>query len=209
MRIATLAQRDKLWEIIEQDETPRDQVQRLLASGLFPDILHADFEQRIDRDEFRRVLGLKPLEYTINVNYDLPLSEATHYLHVDSINCGITGANFVSARTGKASMKAILFKIDSTMETEEIIRKMDEQNLRPADLRELVAFGVKYPGLPLQQRIHVIALGASYKPTGENFARQVPGFVLQDYPKDTIGFSLCLYNEEWTPEDCRFLAVPR
>jgi len=58
MKKATLAQRDKLWKVVQQERTPREQLQAVLASGLFSDLLNANFNQPINRTEFRRLLGI-------------------------------------------------------------------------------------------------------------------------------------------------------
>lgn len=218
MRNATLAQRDKLWEVIERGGTPRDQVQNLLASGLLPDFLHADFTQQIDRDELRRILNLKPLEYAFNVDYDLPISEALKYSGTGAVNCAIVDRNFPSTRTGKASMEAYLVKMDRTMSmtlengnvtSSDVLTEMMARGLRPADIRELLAFARRYPTLVRQRRFHIIALGSVYQSSPTNTLKQVCGLTLQDYPKDEINFSLLLLEEEWDVKEFRFLAVPK
>ncbi|MDO8664011.1 MAG: hypothetical protein Q7K44_00445, partial [Candidatus Liptonbacteria bacterium] len=60
---ATLGQGIKMLTLIEQKETPCEQLQKLLASGLLSDLLDADVDG-IDRDTFRRVIGLKPIEHS-------------------------------------------------------------------------------------------------------------------------------------------------
>lgn len=57
---ATLGQAAKILSMFE--DTPRAQVQALLKSGLLADLRDANFDDiRMERDEFRRLLGLKPL----------------------------------------------------------------------------------------------------------------------------------------------------
>jgi hypothetical protein len=219
MRNATLAQRDKIWETIEQDGTPRDQVQNLLASGLLPDFLHADFTQQIDRDELRRILNLKPLEYAINVDYNLSISEAMKYDGTGASNCAIVDRNFPPTRTGKVSMEAYLVKMDGTMSLSlengnvtsgDVLTEIMARGLRPADLRELLAFARRYTTLVRQRRFHVIALGATYQSHPlPQYPVQVCGLTLMDYPKDEINLSLLLLDEEWDTKEFRFLAVPQ
>lgn len=218
MRKATLAQRDKLWEMIDQDGTPRDQVQNLLASGLLPDFLHADFTQQIDRDELRRILNLKPFEYKFSVDYDMSISEAMKYDGTGASNCAFGDRNFPPTRTGKASMEAYLVKMDRTMSTTlengnvtsgDVLTEIMARDLRPADLRELLAFARRYPTLVRQRRFHIIALGTVYQSPSANPPKQVCGLTLQDYPKDEISLDLLLLDEEWDPKEFRFLAVPK
>ena len=58
MKDATLKQAGKVITLMEN--TPCEQLQELLGSGLLSDLLTADVK-RISRDEFRKVCGLKPL----------------------------------------------------------------------------------------------------------------------------------------------------
>ena len=61
MKKATLAQRNKLWKIVQENGTSCEQMQQLLASGLLSDLLDANFNEPINRSAHRRSLGLKPL----------------------------------------------------------------------------------------------------------------------------------------------------
>jgi hypothetical protein len=46
--------------LVDQKEVPKEQVQKIYASGLLSDLLEANVGQ-VDRSEFRRLLGLGPL----------------------------------------------------------------------------------------------------------------------------------------------------
>jgi hypothetical protein len=82
MQKATLGQKKKLWRIVEQEGTPREQLQRVLASGLFSDLLKANFNEPIDRNEYRRVIGVKhpvldlPIEALLDKCRDVRLYNA-------------------------------------------------------------------------------------------------------------------------------------
>jgi hypothetical protein len=52
--------------LVDQKGTPDEQLQALYSSGLIADLLDADVSN-VNRDEFRRVLGLKPLIPTLTV----------------------------------------------------------------------------------------------------------------------------------------------
>jgi hypothetical protein len=54
--MATLRQKEKIWSLFK--DTPTEQVQAVLKSGLLADLRDANIEQ-IDREEFRKVCGLK------------------------------------------------------------------------------------------------------------------------------------------------------
>jgi hypothetical protein len=58
MQKATLDQAAKILAIL--DDTPLEQVQAMLSSGLFADLRDGNLAD-VNRDEFRQVLGLRPL----------------------------------------------------------------------------------------------------------------------------------------------------
>jgi hypothetical protein len=62
MKTATLKQFEKTLNVIlgKIHETPSEQLQRLLESGALSDVFEANFEG-FDREAFRKLLGLKPL----------------------------------------------------------------------------------------------------------------------------------------------------
>lgn len=64
MKNATLGQGIKILSLVEQKEVPREQLQELLASGLLADLLDADVDA-IDRDAFRKIVGLKHLNSSL------------------------------------------------------------------------------------------------------------------------------------------------
>jgi hypothetical protein len=66
MKKATLDQAAKILAIL--DDTPLEQVQAMLSSGLFADLRDGNLAG-VNRNDFRRILGLKPLgEESRNIN---------------------------------------------------------------------------------------------------------------------------------------------
>ncbi|MBU2028765.1 hypothetical protein KJ761_02640 [Patescibacteria group bacterium] len=59
MKDATLKQAAKIISLF--DETPLEQIQAILGSGFLADLRDGDID-RVNRDELRKLLGLKPLE---------------------------------------------------------------------------------------------------------------------------------------------------
>ena len=57
---ATLNQAAKVLELIVQSEAPAEHLQKILGSGLFSDLMAVNIDG-VDRNEFRRVLGLEPI----------------------------------------------------------------------------------------------------------------------------------------------------
>jgi hypothetical protein len=66
MKTATLKQAGKVIQMIIDKETPDEQLQWLFESGAFPDLLDAN-PNGFDREVFRKVLGLKPLNPPVSV----------------------------------------------------------------------------------------------------------------------------------------------
>jgi hypothetical protein len=64
MKTATLKQAGKVIQMIIDKETPDEQLQWLFESGAFPDLLDAN-PNDFDREAFRKILGLKPLNLPV------------------------------------------------------------------------------------------------------------------------------------------------
>ena len=58
--MTTLRQGNQVLNLILQQKTSREQLQKLLASGLLSDLLSGNLEGT-DRNRFRKVLGLRPI----------------------------------------------------------------------------------------------------------------------------------------------------
>ena len=145
MKDATLAQGNQMLNLILQKQTPSEQLQRLMGSGLFSDLLEANLENGIDRNAFRVLIGLKPINaFHLTVNYDLNVEAAVKAGNYDWTNKDISSKNFPSKRKGTADVELILVHFNRYVESDEAIRELDKQGLRPAELPELLAFGAKY-----------------------------------------------------------------
>lgn len=59
MKDATLSQASKILSLF--DETPREQIQAILGSGLLADLRDGNIVE-VNRDEFRKIIGLEPLK---------------------------------------------------------------------------------------------------------------------------------------------------
>jgi len=113
--------------------------------------------------------------YFVPLNYDDALVELIHAGEYRSINPEITENNFRHtdetryAVAGEIEMK--LFQCPKRMRTENVLATIQEQTFRPAEIKELLALGVKYP--MIQLRHPVIALGTLWE--GPNGYRGVAG----------------------------------
>lgn len=162
MKQATLAQSIKLLTLIEQDGTPCEQIQEMLASGLFFDFLHADFSD-ISLGEFREVLGFKnPYHFPISVDYNLPVRAAIAAGKYS--RCGFSLDEPVCAQNRKGRFDEVAVVVDFDEDfttTQQVLDALNEKKLRPADLYELLAVGKQYRHR-LGRRSTMVALGALF-----------------------------------------------
>ena len=101
----------------------------------------------------------KPREaFPLLVNYDLSVEDAVNAGSYQAVNSSITSRNFPPIRRGQAQLEIILVRFDVRMTSEKVLGELDKEGLRPADLREFLAFGAEYP--EVQRRFSVVALGS-------------------------------------------------
>ncbi|MBI3330238.1 MAG: hypothetical protein HYZ81_26465 [Nitrospinae bacterium] len=68
--------------------------------------------------------------------------------------------NFTVSPEGKTEVDIELVHFGQMMVTGDVLRKLDQKGLRPATLRELLAFGAQYPAV--QRVFPIVALGSSW-----------------------------------------------
>jgi hypothetical protein len=116
-------------------------------------------------DKFADVIAQaarKPREaFPVAVNYDLSLEEAIAAGDYQAVNADISAKNFSWTRTGKADVEIVLVRFDQRMTSENVIRELDEEGLRAAELPELLAFGAGYP--EVQRKFSVVGLGSVWR----------------------------------------------
>jgi len=83
--------------------------------------------------------------FPVAVNYDLPVEEAIQAGDYQAVHAGIASKNFPSTKKGQAQVEIVLVRFDRRMASEEVVRELDEEGLRAAELHEFLAFGAKYP----------------------------------------------------------------
>ena len=172
MKEATLKQAGKVLELIGQKETPCEQLQKLLGSGLFSDLLDANVDS-VNRDIFRESIGLKSLGvyaaitgHTIPINYNRSVEDGIKAGNYDWKNNDITSKHFPSQETGSREVVIELFHFGKDMSTDEVLAELDKQGYRPATLKELLPLGEKYPNL--QREFPIIALGSVWRDSNGN-----------------------------------------
>jgi hypothetical protein len=116
-------------------------------------------------DKFADVMAeaaRKPRDvFPVTVNYDLSVEEAVKAGDYQAVHTEITAANFPSIRSGQADLDIVLIRYDRRMASEDVVRELDAEGLRAAELSEFLAFGAKYPDV--QRKFSVAGLGSVWQ----------------------------------------------
>ena len=198
MKTATLGQFRKIFELIA--EVSQEQVQAVLESGLFSDLLAANVAQ-VDREAFRKLCGLPPVipTFQVTVDYGQLLVDMIKAGNYDWKSDDITAEHFPVQGEGKKEKEVTLFHFKREISSETAISEMDKAGYRPATIEELLALGYSYP--ELQKQFPIVALGFGWQNQCDYCC--VPCLDLH-----ITGRRLWLYHSEsdWR-ECCRFAAV--
>lgn len=98
--------------------------------------------------------------YPVTVDYSLSLAKMIKAGKYDWKNDNITAKNFPVKGEGKQAVVPELVHLNRFASTDEVLAHMEANNLRPATLPELLAFGEKYPDV--QREFPIVALGSSW-----------------------------------------------
>lgn|GEM_PF-1826592 len=99
--------------------------------------------------------------YPITVDYDQSLAQMIAADKFDLVHHQITWRHFRVRGIGQVNLDAVLVRFNSRLTGQEALAKLEKNNLRPATIAELLAFGVKYPDKQRTQAI--VALGSSWE----------------------------------------------
>ena len=140
--------------------------------------------------------------YELTVDYDKPLAEQIAAGRHDNVDREITTERFPAGRGGVERVEAVLVHLDREDPTAtQARRRIRYLGLRPANLRELLAFGSAQP--EMQGEFDIAALGSTCRLP--DVGRVAP--YLSANPSQRF---LELYgvgpNHEWAETD-RFLAI--
>jgi len=194
---ATFGQATKILDLF--GDTPKDQIQGILSSGLLADLRDGNISE-VDRNEFRKLLGLNALNaYRLIVNYDRSVEKAIKAGRYDWTNDNITSKNFPTKRSETAEIDIELIHFNRDMSTDEVLAELDKKGLRPAELHELLALGEKHPDL--QREFPIIALGSVWR-RSSGF-RSCPCLSKDGSERD---LDLGWFGHEWDAR-CRFAAL--
>jgi len=139
--------------------------------------------------------------YSIAVNYNQTLEAMIASGNYDWHSYEINDKNFNVNGTGDVvAIIPKLVHLNKDISSEDILSYLEEHELRPANLAELLAFGAIYPGI--QQEFPIVALASSWF----NYygLKYVPALTSDENNKRTL--NLIFFDGTWS-EHYRFLAV--
>ena len=116
-------------------------------------------------DKFADVIAQaarKPREtFPVSVNYDLTVEQAIEAGDFQAVSANITGRNFSWTRKGQANVEIVLVRFDHRMSSPDVVRELDDEDMRAAELPELLAFAAAYPDV--QRKFSVVGLGSIWR----------------------------------------------
>jgi len=130
MKEATLGQGVKVLSLIEQKEIPREQLQKLIASGFLSDLLDANVDG-IDRDVFRQSIGLNPFK-------PKPLLNLLGTVTVSAATKKFVAKDWLKVNTGKSASVKISWLGDNLKSwfSAKVEEPIPEITLRYQELRK-------------------------------------------------------------------------
>jgi hypothetical protein len=99
--------------------------------------------------------------FPVAVNYALSVEDAIQAGDYQAVHSEITSKNFPSTRKGQAEMEIMLVRFDHRMTSADVVRELEGEGLRAAELPEFLAFGAKYPDV--QRKFSVVGLGSVWQ----------------------------------------------
>ncbi|MFA6295625.1 MAG: hypothetical protein WC666_04425, partial [Candidatus Paceibacterota bacterium] len=178
----TQKQGNKVLQIALQHHLLVEEMQKLIGSGLVSDLFEA-FKSNgakisAKRDEIRHILELERIksEAIVSATITAHMVDINFYTIAEGIVAGNYGNNvdlgpvidmmpisdpIESKYCGKK--KVFLVQFDKRMESDQVIKELDNLELQPAGLIELLAFGKDYPEFQLNSQ--VVALGFKFRTT--------------------------------------------
>ena len=143
---------------------------------------------------------VKPVNtFALTVNYNRSIEQSVKAGKYDWANDSINAKHFPSQTKGMAEVEIILVKFEKDMESDDVVKQLDEQGLRPAELEELLAFGEKYSDV--QRNFPVVALGSVWQnPYGNRYVPDLFGGTGERW------LGLDWWSLRWNSY-CRFAAV--
>lgn len=196
MSTATLDQAKHILVLLGQKNPSKEDLNILFKSGLLSDLLDADLS-RVNRDDFRKLLGLHSLNLQISVDCSQTLEEMILALHLDWVRGDISSKWYPVKGRGRKTLKAEIIHLNCDISPEGAIAEIIKKGMRPALIEELLAFGASFP--EIQRNFRVVALGS--------FTEVLGSYNIPYLGVGSEGRSLDLLSCSVISSDCRFLAV--
>lgn len=215
MKDGTLKQASKVLSLF--DETPGDQIQALLESGLLADLRDGNIV-KVKRDDFRKLLGLVPLSLAVTIItadeiiapkggkihvVSVPVNESRAWKDAVSVAGPNTGRDWDIWRVGdqyppmvgatQGLQQVILVNFGKYMRSKDVLVWSKTQNLRPASPRSVFAIGDHCPNLNRDLAMDYMAV-ISLVPSSFGGRRQVPDVW---WGRSERGACLGWFDDEW------------
>ena len=97
-------------------------------------------------------------DYSLNVHYDGTIEDSLKAGKYNWTYFEISAKNFASKESGTKLIQAALVQLNTYTTAQAMVKEQATAGLRPATLKELLAFGETYP--EVQTKISVIGLGS-------------------------------------------------
>jgi len=135
----------------------------------------------------------------VTVNHNRTIEKLVEAGKYDWSNPDITSKNFPSSQKGKDQVSIQLVYFDRYLTSDEILKTLAKQGLRPATLKELLTLGEQHPDL--QRQFPIVALGSvGQNSDGDRFVAYLWGGGLKRHLR------LRWLESRWRAL-CRFAAV--
>lgn len=196
MSTATLDQAKHILVLFGQKKLSKEDMNVLFKSGILSDLLDANLSQ-VNRDDFRRALGLHSLSMKINVDFSISLEEMISSCLCDWVRGDITSRWYPVVGEGMRTFRVEIAHLNCDISPARAKAEIIKKGARSATIAELLAFGAAFP--EIQRKFRLVALGSFTEVRGSyNFPYLGVG---------SEGRSLDLLSCSVLDSDCRFLAV--
>jgi hypothetical protein len=111
--------------------------------------------------------------YPLQVDYSRSIEDSIGAGNYDWVSRLVSSVSFPSGETGGGKVTAVLIPLYPRASLDYVLHGQAEAGLRPANLRELLAFGEAYP--EVQRKLPILALGTSADIIVTTFHRAWPG----------------------------------
>lgn len=206
MSTATLRQGAHILALIGQKNDDKDDLTALVETGLLADLLEASNVWSVDRNEFRKLLGLCPVVpdvIILSVDYTRPWEEMIASGKYDRVNKDLTVKRFPIVGEGIVEYQFRYFHFKrrhiSSKTAVELIKKEDCENpWEPAKIEHSLVYGENFP--EEQYKFPIVALGS----VGEVDDDPCVSYLGEDGSGRNLNLARCGGGFDGR---CRFLAV--